>query len=274
VHELTAEEILLTVRGAQVPAWLYRPPERAAGPLPALAIGAEATGVNRFIRDAARGLARAGFAVVVPDYYRGEGPADPEDYRDIEEIMRHVGRLDFRRATYDLMAAIDFLQRHPAVDAGRVGVWGYCTGGTLALLTACLRRDVALTVLFYPSQPVFGELSATRPAHPVDLVWNLNCPLFLVYGGQDPVMPPDLLATLRGRLAQWGIDHTIRIFPGCGHSFGAPIPGRHEPVAYQQAWAEAIAFAVDRLGDHGQPVAVAPPRPAWPGAAADPCAQA
>jgi carboxymethylenebutenolidase len=211
-------------------------------------IGAEATGVNRFIRESAARLARAGFVAVVPDYYWGAGPADPEDYSDIDEIMRHVGRLDFRRATYDLMAAVDFLQRHPAVDADRVGVWGYCTGGTLALLTACLRRDVSLAVLFYPSQPVFPELSATRPAHPVDLVWNLNCSLFLVYGGPDPVMPADLLATLRERLELWEIEHEIRIFPGRGHSFGAPIPGRHDPTAYRQAWDEALAFAVNRLG--------------------------
>jgi len=243
----TVEEIRLTVPGATVPAWLYRP-DQAAGPLPAMVIGAEATGVNRFIRQAAEDLARAGFVAIVHDYYRGAGPADPEDYSDIDEIMRHIGRLDFRRATYDLMAAVDLLKHDPAVDPGRIGVWGYCTGATLALLTSCLRRDVALAVLFYPSQPVFPELSATRPAHPVDLLWNLNCPLFLVYGGQDPVMPPDLLAMVRGRLKQWAIDHTIRIFPGCGHSFGAPIPGRYDPPAYRQAWDEALAFAADRLG--------------------------
>jgi carboxymethylenebutenolidase len=255
VADLVPEEIRLPARDAQVRAWLYRP-ARAAGPLPALVVGAEATGVNRFIRDAAVDLARAGFVALVPDYYRGKGPADPEDYRDLDDIIRHVGRLDFRRATYDLMAAADFLRRDPAVDAGRVGVWGYCTGATLALLTACLRRDIALAVLFYPSQPVFPELSSTRPSHPIDLVWNLDCPLFLIYGGQDPVMPPDLLATLRGRLEQWGIDHTIRIFPGCGHSFGAPIQGRHDPAAYRQAWDEALAVAVDRLGGPG-PRAVA-----------------
>jgi carboxymethylenebutenolidase len=249
--DIVPEEIRLPARDSQVPAWLYRA-ARAAGPLPGLVIGAEATGVNRFVREAAVHLARAGFVTVVPDYYRGQGPADPEDYRDIDEIMRHVDRLDFRRATYDLIAAVDFLQCHPAVDADQVGVWGYCTGATLALLTACIRRDVALAVLFYPSQPVFAELSATRPSHPIDLVWNLDCPLFLVYGGEDPVMPPDLLAILRGRFVQWGIDHTIRIFPGCDHSFGAPIPGRHDPAAYQQAWDEALTFAADRLGGTGR----------------------
>jgi carboxymethylenebutenolidase len=243
---VVVEPIRLTVRGEAVPAWLYRP-EVADGPLLAFAIGAEATGVNRFIHDVGRDLADRGFVSVVPDYYRGAGPANPEDYTDTDEIMRHIGRLDFRLATYDLMAAVDLLEGHPAVDPRRVGVWGYCTGGTLTLLAACLRHDVALAVLFYPSQPVFDELSATRPAHPVDLVWNLNCPVFFAYGEQDPLMPPELLAKLRQRLRQWGIEHTIRIFPGCGHSFGAPIPGLHAPVSYQQAWDEALSFAADHL---------------------------
>jgi carboxymethylenebutenolidase len=245
--DIVGEPVRLTVDGQDVPAWLYAP-EDGEGPLPALAIGAEATGVNRFIHDVAARLAAAGFVTIVPDYYRSHGQADPEDYLDIDEIMRNIGQLDFRRGVYDMMAAVDLLRVHPLVDPDRIGVWGYCTGATLAMLTACLRRDIALAVLFYPSQPVFEELTPTRPVHPIDLVWNLAGPLYLVYGDEDPVMPAELLATLRKRLEQWEIEHIIRIVPGCGHSFGAPIPGRHDPAAYEIEWDEAVAFAVARMG--------------------------
>jgi carboxymethylenebutenolidase len=243
---IQVEELLLPVGDDTVPAWLYRP-EGGEGRA-AFAIGAEATGVNRFIHQVAADLAGLGYVTLVPDYYRGAGPADAEDYGDIDEIMRHIGTLDFRRGTHDLTAAVDFLQRHPAVDPGRVGVWGYCTGGTLALLTACLRPDLAAAVLFYPSQPVFATLSVDRPSHPMDLVWNIGCPTFFVYGEKDPVMQPHRLAELRRRLEQWRIDHTIRLFPGCGHSFGAPIPDVHDPAAYEQAWREAVAFAAAHVG--------------------------
>lgn len=222
--------------------WLYRPLD-ADGPLPAVAIGAEATGVNTFIHDVARTLAERGFVTMVPDYYRGQGPADPEDYADTAEIMRHVGAPDFARATHDLMATFQHLVEHPSVDPDRVGVWGYCTGGTLAWLTASLRHDAALAVLFYPSQPEFDELSLTRPVSPLDLVWNLPCPVYFVYGTRDPVMPPKLLAKLRNRLRHWGIDHVIRMFDDCGHSFGAPVPGGQNLAAYRQAWDEAVLYA-------------------------------
>ncbi|MGX1675557.1 dienelactone hydrolase family protein [Streptomyces sp. NPDC055400] len=242
------EAVSLLVGDAEVRTWLYRPKPMPAEPLPALVMGAEATGVNRFIHDTAAALAALGLVVAVPDYYRGEGQADPDDYTDIAEIMRHVDGLDFQRATYDLMAALDHLKADPTVDPRRIGVWGYCTGGTLAWLTACLRRDVAAAILFYPSQPVFNELTDRRPAHPIDLLWNLNCPVFLVYGEKDPLMPPDRLESVRERFGRWGVEHTIHVAPGCDHSFGAPIPGRHDAAAYERAWAEAVAFVSSRLG--------------------------
>ncbi len=209
---------------------------------PAVVFGAEATGVNRFILRTAATLAGLGYVTCVPDYYRGRGQDDPEDYSDIPEIMRHVGTLDFVRGTHDLMAAVDHLRQQPDVDPDRLAVWGYCTGGTLALLTACLRRDLTAAVLFYPSQPVFPELTAKRPTHPMDLLWNIACPTYFVYGDRDAVMPPERLAELRRRLEQWEIDHVVRVFPGAGHSFGAPIPGTYDPAAYEQAWKEAAEF--------------------------------
>lgn len=234
------------VRTDDLHAWMYCPATAASG-LPALVIGAEATGVNRFIHDTAHKLAANGFVTIVPDYYRGAGPNDPEDYTDIAEIMRHVDALDFPRATEDLMRAFQYLASHPRVDPDRVGVWGYCTGATLAWLTASLRRDAALAVLFYPSQPVFSETSLGRPVSPIDLLWNLRCPVYFVYGTQDPVMPPELRDELRNRLQHWGIEYELRLFEGCGHSFGAPVPGGQNLAAYQQAWDEAVSYAATQL---------------------------
>lgn len=234
-----------TVRIGDVQAWMYYPPAMG-NRLPALVIGAEATGVNAFIHDTAHKLAAAGFVTIVPDYYRAAGPADPEDYSNTAEIMRHVDALDFPRATDDLMRSFQYLSEHPRVDPDRVGVWGYCTGATLAWLTASLRHDTALAVLFYPSQPVFRETSLHRPVSPIDLLWNLRCPVYFVYGALDPVMPPELRDELRNRLQHWEIEYELRLFEGCGHSFGAPVPGGQNLVAYEQAWEEAVSYAVTR----------------------------
>jgi len=238
-----AETIIVETRDGPCPALLFRP--RGPGPHPGVAIGQEATGPNAFIGRVGELLADAGFVAVVPDYYRGEGPPDPEAYEDIETLIPFMDRLDFRRATYDLMAALDLLADRPDVDAARLAVWGYCTGATITLLAACLRPHLAATVLFYPSQPRFEVHDVTRPIDPVDLLWNLTSPVLLLVGDADPVWPPDLLAETRARLEQWGVEHTITTFAGAGHAFCAPTPAFHDEAASAAATNAALDFVRD-----------------------------
>ena len=115
------------------------------------------------------------------------------------------------------------LQASPEIDPRRVAVWGYCTGGTLAWLAACLRGDLAAAVLFFPSQPVFDELGPTTPVHPVDLLWQLTCPTLFIYGEDDFVMPPELLVDLRARIGRWDVDAQVRRYPAARHT---PSPHR------------------------------------------------
>src|SRR3954469_23106284 len=152
--DVVAETVTVAApRGYAGPALLYRP--AAPGPHPGVVIGMEATGINHFIRDVAATLAHLGVATLVPDYYRGTGPADTENYDDIDAIMSHTLSLDFPRAARDLIAAADWLRAHPDVDADRVGYWGYCTGATVVLLAAELDRLAAAGGVFFPRQPGF-----------------------------------------------------------------------------------------------------------------------
>ena len=114
------------------------------GPHPAVVLGAEAYGVNNFIRGIQEKLVGLGYAVAVPDYYHGDGPTDPENYDDFTEVIEYISRLDFTGGARDLARTVDALRVMPNIDPRRVAVWGYCTGGTLAWLAACLRGDLAL----------------------------------------------------------------------------------------------------------------------------------
>jgi carboxymethylenebutenolidase len=216
------------------------------GPHPGVVLAAEAFGVNDFMREVAERLAAAGYAALLPDYYRGVGPKNGESYDDFTEVMEHIGRLDFTRAARDIADGVDLLRANPSIDPARVATWGYCTGGTLAWLAACQRGDIAATVLFFPSQPWFAELGPSTPVHPVDLLWMLECPSLFIYGDQDAVMPAEQLADLRARIAQWSVPAEVRIYPGGGHAFSAPWgPLRHEPSDVA-SWADAMEF----LGTH------------------------
>ena len=106
-------EVRLTARQGSLPALLYRP--QVGGPRPGVVLAAEAYGINAFTRRIAATLAHLGYVTLVPDYYRGEGPTDPEGYLDFTEVMEFIAELDFRRATHDVIAAIDYLQEQPSV---------------------------------------------------------------------------------------------------------------------------------------------------------------
>ena len=212
------------------------------GPHPAVVIGAEAYGPNEFSHGVQRRLAELGYASVVPDFYYGDGPRNTEAYDDYEEVVGHIARLDFTRGARELARTIDQLRAEPEIDGSRIALWGYCTGGTLAWLAACMRGDVAAAVLFFPSQPMFEELGPRTPVHPLDLLWQLTSATLFIYGDEDIVMPAELLGDLRARIDQWDVDADVRIYPGAGHAFSAPWgPLRHEE-ADRRAWGDAVAF--------------------------------
>jgi len=226
--------------GGTIPTLVFSP--EGEGPFPAVVLGLEAYGVNDFGRRVAASLAHLGFVVVAPDYYRGHGLADPENYLDFGEVMEFIGALDFTAAAHDELSALDYATSLDQVDADRIAVWGYCTGATLSLLAAELSDRVAAAVLFFPSQPRFEELTPRTPVHPVDLLWSLRCPTLFIYGDQDEVMPAAQVEDLRGRLTQWGVDHQINIYPGAGHAFSAPVAPLRNDAADRASWPDAVQF--------------------------------
>jgi carboxymethylenebutenolidase len=240
---VTSESIDLDSGGAIVPTLIYRPSQE--GLRPAIVLSTEAFGINEFTRRVSSELAAEGYVVVVPDYYRGKGLTDPESYTDFNEVMTFIEALDFTEGTHDVMAAVDYARAMPEVDGRRVAVWGYCTGGTLAMLTASLDRELAAAVLFFPSQPTFPELTPQHPVQPMDLLWNVACPVLLIYGDQDG--SPELFADYRRCFEQWNIDYDFKLYPDAGHAFSAPVPPLRNHEADVASWADALEFVARHL---------------------------
>lgn len=226
--------------GSTIEAFVAEP--EGDGPWPAIVFGMEAMGLNRFGRRTAAEVAALGFVTITPDYYRGAGPSRPDDYDDFTEVIAAIGALDFGRATFDLLAAVDWARAQPAVVPDKVALWGYCTGATLAMLAAALDRKIVATLLFFPSQPFFPELSAKRPVHAWDLAWAIRSPVLVVSGGDDPILPPETIAELDRRLAAADVAHEIRVYQGAGHAFTGDARHMHHAAATADSWRVATAF--------------------------------
>jgi carboxymethylenebutenolidase len=225
---------------------LVHRPDRP-GPHPAIALGAEATGVNSFLRRVAATLASRGFVTALPDYFRGAGPRDPDNHDDFDDILPHLDALDFTRATRDVVLAAEHLVHRPDVDPDRLGVWGYCTGATLALLAVTVRSDVRAAVLFYPSQPFFTQVDDRHPPSPLDLLWALDTHTLWIYGTEDVVYPLRVQDELRRRIEQWHVDVDVRTYSGASHAFCAPGSSFYAEDAARQSWGDALQFVEEHL---------------------------
>jgi carboxymethylenebutenolidase len=157
----------------------------------------EIFGVNQHIRKLADGFAADGYLAIAPalfdrverGYETGYGP------QDIERGRATRGKLSTDQAMMDVKATVKELQK-----AGvKVGVVGYCFGGTIAWLSATRIDGVSAAVGYYgggvadaaeekPKAPVmlhFGETDASIPMDHVEKVKKAqpNVPVFTYPAG-------------------------------------------------------------------------------------------
>jgi dienelactone hydrolase len=111
----------------------------------------------------------------------------------------------------DLDLALRRLQQMPEVDSQRIAVAGFCFGGTQAMHLGIRNGEVALTAIFYGSNPVtdagvLGSLGARGP-------------VLAIYGEKDRLVSPQNVAAFEQALRTRGVEALFHRFPGQGHAF-------------------------------------------------------
>ena len=161
--------------GHQFKAYVARP---AAAPIAALVVVQEIFGVNAHIRSVADGFARDGFLAVAPALFDRIQPGIELGYDgdDLQTAMSLIPRIDAEKAVIDVAATIDFAAKE---TGKKVGVIGYCFGGSIAWLAATrLHPDAA--VGYYGGQ--IGKYADETP----------SCPVMLHFGRKDAHIPPSV----------------------------------------------------------------------------------
>jgi carboxymethylenebutenolidase len=190
----------------------------------AVVILQEIFGVNRHIRDVADDYAREGFLAIAPALFDRVQPGMELGYRpeDIQNGLRMATTVGVENATTDVAAAID----HVAKEVGqkRVGVVGYCWGGTLAWLAAT-RLEPGAAVGYYGGQ--IAKYAAEQP----------ECPVMLHFGKLDQHIPEDEIAKIRRNHP--GV--TIFMYDA-GHGFNTEPRESFEPNSARAARDRTLAF--------------------------------
>jgi carboxymethylenebutenolidase len=196
----------------------------------------EAFGVNDHIEDVTRRLAAEGYLAVAPHMFHRTG--DPKlGYEDISQVMPHMKELTREGVLEDIDAALARLAE-AGIPPERIGVVGFCMGGTIALVTAT-ERPVGAAVSFYG-----GGVSEGRFGFPplIDVAPGLRAPWLGLYGDEDQGIPIDDVEQLRKAAAESGQPTELVRYPEAEHGFHCDVrPSYHEPSA-KDAWSRTLAW--------------------------------
>ncbi|HEU5152413.1 MAG TPA: dienelactone hydrolase family protein [Iamia sp.] len=216
-----------------VPVWL---PSEGRGP--GIVLVQEIFGVGDWIRAVATELAAEGYVVGAPDLYWRIAPgfAAAHDEAGLGQAYEMVGKLDIAAAVGDTVAALDALAGHEAVT-GAPAVLGYCLGGTLAWLAAA-EGEPAACVSYYGS----GVADAA------DRVGAITCPTLLHFGGADPFITAEQVATVDAAVAT--VEHVqVVVHGGAGHAFENDRAEQfHDPAAAVVSRTQTLEFLRTHLG--------------------------
>lgn len=209
----------------EVRGYLVRPAvdgAAVADPVPGVVVVHENRGLNPYVEDVARRLAKAGFVALAPDGLSSVGgyPGNDEEGRALQE------QVDPTRLMNDFFAAIEFLQGHEATT-GRVGITGFCYGGGVSNAAAVAFPDLGAAVPFYGRQP-----------DPAD-VPRINAPLLLHYAETDERVNAGWPA-YEAALKEHGKAYEAHVYPGTNHGFHNDSTPRYDEAAAELAWQRTL----------------------------------
>src|SRR5438132_5467838 len=221
--------------------YLARPSE--PGRNPGIVVIHEAFGLVEHIRDLARRFDNIGYNALAPNLYtRAGGPSNPSDTATVMPVM--FAKSD-AEAVQDLEASAAHLRALPGAT-GKIGAIGFCSGGRQTLLFACSSNKVDAAVDcwggFIQRATPDAETSAARPKAPLDMVGQLHCPLFGVFGEEDQNPPVSLEPELKQRGQAAGKDVTTKIYKGAGHAFIADYRPSYREGPANELWNDVQAF--------------------------------
>ena len=208
----------------------YLAADSAAARQPALIIVHEWWGLNDHVKDLARRFAEQGYVVLAPDLYDGASTKDPE------EAGKLMQGLDKQKALEKLDDAVAYLQGLPAVDGERIGVTGFCMGGTFALLLAAHNKSVKASAPFYGDIPTDDELK------------ELSAPVLFIGAENDFWITKEKMDRLDEGLKKFGKEGEVKVYEGVGHAFfNDTRPDAYDKDAADDAWRRVTGFFSDKL---------------------------
>ena len=219
-------------------------PDQGAGPWPAVIFYMDALAIRQPLFDMAERLASNGYYVLLPDMFWRLGPYEPlvpkEVFADQSKLQALFGTFmsstDPERAMRDTGAFLDWLAQQPQAKADKVGVTGYCMGGTLAIRAAGTYPDrIAAAAAFHA-----GHVVTDQPDSAHLLAPKIKAKVLVAGADQDPYFTEEQFETLKAAMKD--IDAEVTIYRGAFHGYAPPDMPVFDPEHSERHWREMLAL--------------------------------
>ena len=202
--------------------------EPTGKPRGALIVIMEIFGVNSHIKQVAEGYAADGYVTIAPAMFDrvhrgldvGYTPADIEFARPLMQKMK----LD--DAMKDVAAALNEVK-----SAGKVGIVGYCWGGTVTWLAAARVPGLSAAVSYYG-----GGVPNFMDEQP-------RCPVMFHFGEKDASIPLE-----KAKAMAAAHPNAASHFYPAGHGFNCDQRGSYDAIAARVARERTLEFFAKHLG--------------------------
>jgi carboxymethylenebutenolidase len=177
-------------------------------------------GINDHIRDLAGRYANEGYICVAPDLFRGKLA------KDSTEAAKLMQGLAIEDGLETIQAAIVETKRTHSVQ--KIGITGYCMGGTFALRAACEISELAAAAPFY------GDIPEE------DVLKKLKVPTLFIAGKRDAWINPEKVNGLIEAARKYDLPVEVVTYDADHAFFNNTRPEVYDPEAAADAWQRVL----------------------------------
>lgn len=224
---MKTETLDLNPRAGATSAHVALPADGNSKPAAAVLLIQEWWGVNDHIRDIAGRYAEEGYICVAPDLYRGKVT------RDAEEASKLMHELAIEDGIATIRSAVEETKRKYSVS--RMGITGYCMGGTFALRAACDINGLAASAPFYGDIPDEETLG------------RLKVPTLFIAGARDQWITPEKVEGLKEAARKYNLPVEVVSYDADHAFFNDTRPEAYNAEAAHDAWRRVLSLFDSRL---------------------------
>ena len=205
-------------------------PTNKKGPLPVVLVIHENRGLNPYVKDVARRLAKAGYLAFAPDalFPLGGYPGNDDEGRAMQKTM------DRAKIQHDFVAAANFIKQHPRSN-GKLGAVGFCFGGYMVNYLAAIDSDLIIAGVPFYGTPASKELRK-----------NIKASLLVQLGELDERVNKSW-PEYESDLKQAGVPYKMHMYKNAHHGFHNDSTGRYDKENADLAWDRTLAFFAEKL---------------------------